>query len=90
MYIFMRRQLNDYEAWKEVVSDLDGLRAQYGSRGFTSYRNAANPNEVFLIFEWDDNKPYTAYLELPEVKRALAATGAMEIIEIDEVFHLPE
>mgnify|MGYP003620431753 CR=1 FL=1 len=90
MYILMRRQLNDYDAWKQVVSQLDGLRAQYGSRGFTAYRSAANPAEVLLVFEWDDDRPYGDYLALPDVQRALAATGTMEITEVSEVFHLPE
>lgn len=90
MHILMKRRLNNYEAWKQVVSDLDGLRARYGSRGFTAYRSAADPNEVYLIFEWDDDKPYIEYLNLPEVKKALAATGTLELIEISETFHLPE
>ena len=90
MHILMRRKLNDYEAWKQVVSQLDGLRAQYGSRGFTAYRSAADPGEVLLVFEWDDDKPYTDYLARPDVQSALAATGTVEITEISEVFHLPE
>jgi quinol monooxygenase YgiN len=90
MKIIMRRQLKDYDAWKEVVTQLDGLRAHYGSRGLTSYRNAADPNEVFLVFDWDDNKHYTKYLELPDVAAAIAATGDFEVIEISEVFDLPE
>jgi quinol monooxygenase YgiN len=90
MFILMKRRLNDYDAWKKVVSDLDGLRAQYGSRGFTAYRSAVDPNEVYLVFDWEDNKPYTEYLNLPDVKKALVASGTMEIIEISEVFQLPE
>ncbi|MGB7962044.1 MAG: antibiotic biosynthesis monooxygenase [Propionicimonas sp.] len=90
MYILIRRVLNDFEAWKQVVTNLDGLRAQYGSRGLTAYRSASNPSEVLLVFEWDDDKPYTAYLELPEVQGALAATGTVDVTEVSEVFHLAE
>jgi hypothetical protein len=56
----------------------------------TVYRGAADPNEVFLVFEWDDDKPYTDYMNLPEVPKALADTGTLEITEISEVFHLAE
>lgn len=62
MHFMIKRRLNDYDAWKKVISELDGLRAQYGSRGFTSYRNADDPSEVYLIFEWDDTRPPEAYL----------------------------
>ncbi len=90
MHVLIRRVLHDFDAWKKVVSELDGLRAQHGSRGLTAYRSAGNPNEVLLVFEWDDDKPYRAYLDLPEVQNALAATGTTEITEVSEVFHLAE
>lgn len=90
MIILVKRKLNDYDRWKEVVSDLDGIRANYGSKGFTTYRSAGDPNEIYLVFEWDDDKPYTGYFNLPEVQKALVDTGTIEIIEISETFHLPE
>jgi quinol monooxygenase YgiN len=90
MKIMIKRKLKDYDAWKKVVSELDGVRKQHGSRGLTVYRSAGNPNEVYLIFDWDDAKPYTTYMNLPAVKKALADTGTVEIIEISESFHLAE
>jgi quinol monooxygenase YgiN len=90
MQIIVRRKLKDYEAWKPVVSQMDGLRKQYGSRGGTVYRSAKDPNEVVLIFQWDDQKPYTKYFELPEVQKALADTGTTEIDEVKESFRLEE
>lgn len=90
MYVLMRRVLNDFDAWRQIVSANDGLRAQHGSRGATVYRSAANPNEVLLVFDWADDQPYTAYLDLPEVQSALAATGTVEITEVSEVFHLEQ
>lgn len=90
MKLIIKRKLNDYDAWKKVVSNLDGLRKEYGSKGLTVHRNAADPNEVYLIFDWDDSKPYTNYTKLPEVQKAVADTGTMEIIEVSETFHLEE
>jgi quinol monooxygenase YgiN len=90
MNIIIKRKLKDYDAWKKIVSELDGLRKQYGSKGMTAYRSAKDPNEVYLIFEWEDEKRYRAYLDLPEVSQALADTGSMEVIEVSESFHLEE
>jgi len=90
MNIIVKRKLKDYDAWKKVVSDLDGMRKEYGSKGVTVYRNARDPNEIYLIFDWEDEKPYINYLELPEVKKALADTGTTEVIEVSESFHLAE
>lgn len=91
MYILLRRVLNDYDAWKPIVTQMDGLRRQYGSRGATVYRSASNPNEVLMVFDWDDDKSFRDYLERPDVQSTLAATGTMmEITEVSEVFHLAE
>jgi quinol monooxygenase YgiN len=56
--------------------------------GAMVFRSSKNPNEVFLIFTWDDNKSYLDYFNLPEVQKALVDTGTTEIIEISESFSL--
>jgi quinol monooxygenase YgiN len=90
MYIIVKRKLKDYDAWKQIVSEANEVRKGYGSKGGTVYRNAREPNEVYLVFEWDDKKSYLDYFNLPEVQKALAETGTTEIIEVNESFHMAE
>ena len=90
MNIIIKRKLKDYDSWKKIVSDLNGLRKEYGSKGMTVYRNAKDPNEVYLVMKWDDEKPYINYFNLPEVMKALADTGTTEVIELSESFYLEE
>ena len=90
MQIIVRRKLRDYDAWKKLVSETDGVRREHGSRGGIAYRNGKDPNEVYLVFEWDDRKPYMSYFGRPDVQRALAETGTTEIIEVKESFRLEE
>jgi quinol monooxygenase YgiN len=90
MNIIVKRKLKDYDAWKKIVSDLDGLRKEHGSKGATVYRSANDPNEVYLVFEWDEAKPYTSYFNLPQVQKALADTGTTEVITVSESFYLAE
>lgn len=86
----VRRKLKDYDSWKKLVSEMDGVRREHGSRGVTVHRNAKDPNEAYLIFEWDDQKPYQGYFNRPDVQKALAETGTTEVIEISESFSLAE
>lgn len=90
MNVIIKRNLKDYDAWKKMVSEMDGLRKQYGSKGATVYRNAKDPNEVYLVFEWEDGKSFQKYLDLPEVKKAIEGSGAFEAIEVSETFRLAE
>jgi len=90
MQIIVRRKLKDYDAWKKLVSEFDGARREHGSKGATVHRNAKDPSEVYLIFEWDDRKPFLAYFNRPDVQKALGETGTTEIIEVSESFRLTE
>jgi len=89
MNIIVKRKLKDYESWKELVSEMDGLRQEYGSQGVTVYRNAGDLNEVYLVFEWSDDRSYHEYFNRPDVQQALTNSGTTQIIEVSEVFHLP-
>lgn len=88
MKIIMRRNLRDYSSWKERLPEFGKLRKEKGSKGITVYRNAKNPTEVFLVFDWDDKKPFMDYFNLPQVQQTLAETGTTEIIEVSESFSL--
>lgn len=90
MNIIVRRKLKDYDAWKRMVSERNELRRTYGSRGVTVYRSARDSNEVVLVFEWDDQKSYMDYFNLPDVRQALEETGTTEITEVGESFRLSE
>jgi quinol monooxygenase YgiN len=90
MKFILKRKLKDYDAWKKMVSEMDGLRKSHGSKGATVYRNAKDPNEVYMVFEWEDGKSYQNYLGLPEVKKAISDSGTFEVIEVSESFHLAE
>jgi len=88
MKIIVKRILKDYDAWKEIVMDRNPMRKEYGSKGGTVYRNAKDPNEVYLVFEWEDQESYRSYFNHPDVQKALADTGTTEIIEVSESFSL--
>jgi len=90
MHLIVRRKLNDFDTWKTMVNDLEGIRKDHGSRGMTVYRSAEDPNQVTLILEWDDKKPWREYFARPDAQAALKATGEQpEITEVMERFELP-
>lgn len=88
MKIIVKRNLNDYDSWKNLVSTGNESRKEKGSKGMSVLRSAKNPNEIYLIVDWDDTKSYKDYFKLPEVQKALSETGTTEIIEVSESFQL--
>ncbi|MBI4093202.1 MAG: hypothetical protein HY420_04735 [Candidatus Kerfeldbacteria bacterium] len=90
MKIILRRKLKDYNAWKKMAQEKIELRRQYGSKGATIYRSVKDPNEVFVVFDWDDARSYKEYFERPDVRKFLADTEIIptEIHEVSESFSL--
>lgn len=88
MQIIVKRNLKDYDAWKTLVSTGNEKRKEMGSKGATVYRSSKDPNEVYLVFEWDDQQSFRDYFDLPEVHKALAESGTTEVTEISESFQL--
>ena len=88
MKIIVKRNLKDYDSWKEMVSTGNEMRKEKGSKGISVYRSAKDPNEVYLVLDWDDQKSYLDFFNPPDVQKALAQTGTTDIIEVSESFHL--
>ena len=89
MHLIVRRKLKDFDAWRGLVNDMEGTRRDHGSLGMTVYRNAVDPNEVTLVIDWDDKKPWRNYFDRPDVQEALKASGTVDITEVNEHFELP-
>ena len=52
-YLLVRHKVADYEQWKAVFDAHSVTRQANGSRGGQLFRNASDPNELVVLFEWD-------------------------------------
>jgi heme-degrading monooxygenase HmoA len=52
-YLLERHEVRKYDRWREVFdADAEGRKAA-GCRGARVFRNAEDPQEVVVLFEWD-------------------------------------
>lgn len=51
-FILTRIHVGDYERWKPQF-DQDRPRAREAAKGYRVFRNADDPNEVFILIEFD-------------------------------------
>lgn len=88
-HVLVRLTLEDYARWKPVFDEFAALRKTHGSQGGHLFRNAANPNEVMFLFEWDHEKS-RGYFGSEEVKTAMQQAGVTgrELFFLNEVEHL--
>jgi hypothetical protein len=70
-FIITRIQVGDYDAWRPMF-DKDRPRARETARVQRVFRNAADPNEVFIFLEFE------SVTDAEEAQRRLVESGVLD------------
>jgi hypothetical protein len=70
-FIITRIQVGDYDAWRPMF-DQDRPRARESARVQRVFRNADDPNEVFIFLEFD------SLADAEEARRRLVDSGVLD------------
>ena len=77
-YVLIRTKVQDYAQWKPVF-DADGLTRQAnGSRGGQLFRTASDPNELVMLFEWDDLEKARQFAQSEDLRQAMQRSGVVD------------
>lgn len=74
-YLLGKSTVEDFEDWKSTFHDIDPYRTEHGQRGYQVFRSVDDPNEVVVLFEWDDTEDPRAFFESEEMRENLAEAG---------------
>jgi hypothetical protein len=83
----IRHKVADYATWKPIFDSGDATRRANGSQGGRLFRNAANPNEILALFEWDDLDRARLFLQSDELREGLVQAG---VIDQPDIWYLEE
>ena len=86
--LLVHHKVEDYNKWKPFFDEHSSFRAQMGSRGGRVFRSADDPNDLFILFEWDnmDNaKKFTGSDNLKGVMKNAGVLGMPDIYFIEEI-----
>ena len=86
-YILVNLRVKDYAKWRPFFDGMAANRKANGSRGGHLMRSKDNPNELAILFEWDDVEKGRRFYESAEFQRVAAEAG---IIGKPEVHYLEE
>ena len=90
-HVWVQLTLQDYARWRPVFNELGALRKSHGSKGGRLFRKADAPNEVAVLFEWDDRANARRYFESDELRQGMqraGVSGRPEVIYLDALEHL--
>ncbi|MFH2056679.1 MAG: cyclase [bacterium] len=83
--IHVRHKVNDYKAWKQVFDGFIEKRKAGGEKGFVILRGVEDPNNLFIIFEWDSPENAHKFMSSEGLKAAMQKGGVAEPPQIDFV-----
>jgi heme-degrading monooxygenase HmoA len=89
-HILVHHKVEDYKKWKLAFDDHLAYRSKNGSKGGKVFRSSSDPNEVFVLLEWDsieNAKKFTQSDQTKEVMKDAGVVGMPAIYFVDEAAH---
>jgi heme-degrading monooxygenase HmoA len=87
-YLLIQSTVEDYAKWKSVFDEYVTDRKTSGSKGGHLFRSADNPNDITILFEWDDldrARQFTESDDLREAMQRAAVIGRPDLYFLEEV-----
>ena len=77
MILLMQHTVRDYDAWKPVFDENEGVRAKYGVTGHTIYRDADKPNDITVLVQFESRERAEGLMRDPSLKEAMERGGVV-------------
>ncbi len=87
-YMLVRHKVEDYAKWKPIYEEHGATRKANGSKGAHLFRNADNPNEIIILFEWDDLAKARKFAQSEDLIKTMQKAGVSDkpdIYFLDEI-----
>lgn len=81
-HILVHHKVEDYSKWKQKFDEHASFRAATGSRGGKVYRSANDPNDLFVLLEWDNAENLQKFAQSDSLKDAMQDSGVVGMPEV--------
>ena len=88
-HVIITHKVNDYSQWKKVFDDFADTRKDGGEKAYQVFQHADDPNNLTLVFEWDNKANAEEFLSSSELKSTMQRAGVAEsptirYVELDD------
>ena len=88
-YILVHSKVEDFNKWKSSYDENSDFRTELGSKGGKVFQSADNPDEVFVLLEWDSLENAQKFAQSDELKEKMQQAGVVgkpDIHFLEEAF----
>jgi heme-degrading monooxygenase HmoA len=82
VHILVHHNVKDFEKWKVHFDNHSSFRAQNGSKGGKVFQSASNPNEVFVLLEWESLESAQKFSQSPNLREVMMEAGVVGMPEM--------
>ena len=82
VHILIKHKVRDYSAWKIAFDAFIDHRIVGGEKSFQIFHQADEPNDLVILFEWDNAENAHTFLSGPQLREAMKEAGVLEAPEI--------
>jgi len=84
-YLMGQTTVTEFDRWHSTFKGNASHRAEHGERGYQIFQIADDPNEIVLLFEWDDDSDPRAYFESDETRETMSEAGVISPPDLTEL-----
>ncbi len=87
--VLVHHEVTDYQNWRSVFDASLEFRHDGGECSCRIFRKAGNPNDLTLLFEWENLEKAQRYMTSDELRKKMqqaGVTGAPEIQYLAEMY----
>ena len=77
-YLIVRHKVKDYAKWKPAFDEHGATRKANGSKGGRLYRSAGDPNELVVLFEWEDLGKAQQFAQSADLRETMERAGVAD------------
>ncbi|EJN57340.1 hypothetical protein HSB1_43030 [Halogranum salarium B-1] len=77
--------MEDFEAWKSSFDSNDSFRTENGQRGYQAFQSVDDPNEVVVLFDWDEGEDPRAFFKSEGMRERMVDAGLKGMPEMSVV-----
>jgi hypothetical protein len=77
-YMVVRHKVMDYAKWKPIYDQHAATRKASGSKKAHLFCNADNPNEIIILFEWDDLGKARSFAQSDDLVKTMQKAGVSD------------
>ena len=74
-YLVGKSTVADFEKWHSSFKDNESFRTENGETGYQVFQSVDDPDEIVVIFQWDENEDPRAFFQSEGMRERMADAG---------------